>query len=76
MSVRDKFPDLPRRPALNVGDSIQHDGVVCLFDGVKRKDLSRYLQDQYKMTPQEYRIYWRLADSYPMVAPGYTKDPN
>lgn len=60
-------------PAVSVRASVKHDYLVCLEDGKKLKMLKRYLERQFKMTPDEYRTKWGLPADYPMVAPGYAE---
>ena len=33
--------------------------------------LSRFVDAEYNMTPEEYKERWGLAADYPMVAPNY-----
>ena len=57
-------------PAVPIEESINHDYIVCLEDGLRFKSLRRHLTQKYKMTPDEYRARWGLPQNYPMVAPG------
>ena len=69
-----KKPSEPElQPAVPVRSSIKHDYIVCLEDGKKLKMLKRYLRTNYKMTPEEYRLKWKLPRDYPMVAPAYAE---
>ncbi len=67
-------PELPLKPAVPIRRSVQPDHIVCLEDGKKLKMLKRYLRTTYDMTPDEYRVKWRLAPDYPMVAPNYAAE--
>lgn len=60
-------------PAVPIKSSIKPDYVVCLEDGKKLKMLKRHLMTRYGMTPDEYRVKWRLPSNYPMVAPNYAE---
>lgn len=63
-------PERPK-PAVPVKQSVTRNYIVCLEDGRKLKMLKRYLRTKHGMTPEEYRVKWRLPASYPMVAPAY-----
>lgn len=58
-------------PAVNPKNSVRPDYIVCLEDGKRFKSLKRHLMSTFKLTPEQYRRKWGLADSYPMVAPEY-----
>ncbi|MTH95393.1 MucR family transcriptional regulator [Roseibium sp. RKSG952] len=73
-TIRERFSDLPTEPIIDRNDSIQNAHIICLFDGVKKKMMSRHLKAKYKMTPAEYREYWDLPADYPMTAPGYSAE--
>jgi predicted transcriptional regulator len=60
-------------PAINPNRTITDDYIVCLEDGKKFKSLKRHLMTEYGMTPNQYRAKWNLPESYPMVAPNYTR---
>ena len=62
-----------RTPAVSIKKSVQPEYLICLEDGKKLKMLKRYLRTKYDMSPDEYRRKWGLPDSYPMVAPNYSK---
>lgn len=66
-------PDLGLNPAVPIGDSIQHDHLVCLEDGARVKMLKRYLKTHFNMTPEQYIRKWGLPDDYPMVCPAYSE---
>lgn len=51
--------------------TITDDYLICLEDNRKLKILKRHLQQQYGMTPEEYRKKWGLPADYPMVARSY-----
>ena len=55
----------------NIQDTITDDYIVCLEDGRHMKILKRHLQQTYGMTPEEYRLKWKLPPDYPMVAKNY-----
>lgn len=61
------------QPAVPISESVQSEYLVCLEDGKKVKLLHRYLKNQFRMTPAEYRKKWGLPADYPMVAPAYSE---
>jgi predicted transcriptional regulator len=65
-------PPLPK-PAVPIKRSVTPSYIVCLEDGKKMKMLKRHLKTHHNMTPDEYRIRWRLPSDYQMVAPNYAK---
>jgi predicted transcriptional regulator len=60
----------PLVPAVSIRKSITAEYLVCLDDGKKFKSLKRHLS-RLGMTPEQYRIKWKLPGDYPMVAPAY-----
>ena len=50
------------------------DYLICLEDGQKLIMLKRYLARRYNLSPEAYRARWNLPETYPMVAPSYTKE--
>jgi predicted transcriptional regulator len=60
----------PLVPAVSIRKSITHEYLVCLDDGRKFKSLRRHLAG-LGMTPEQYRIKWKLPSNYPMTAPAY-----
>jgi len=60
-------------PAVSPKRSVQDDYIISLFDGKRYKSLKRHIRTAHGMTPEEYRTYWGLPASYPMVAPNYAK---
>lgn len=71
--ARAPVPKATTKPAVAVGDSVQHDYIVCLEDGKKLKMLKRHLRAKFDMSPEEYRARWSLPRDYPMVAPVYAE---
>jgi predicted transcriptional regulator len=65
--------ELTQAPAIDIGDSISQEFLICLEDGKQFKSLKRHLMTHYNMTPEEYREKWGLPHDYPMVAPAYAK---
>jgi predicted transcriptional regulator len=57
-------------PKISIRKSITPDFLICLDDGKKFKSLKRHL-GSLGMTPDQYRLKWKLPESYPMVAPNY-----
>ena len=60
-------------PAVPVRKSVFPDYIVCLEDGKKLKMLKRHLKTAYDLTPDQYRMKWKLPADYPMVAPSYAQ---
>ena len=61
------------RPAVPIEASVAPDFIICLEDGRSCKSLKRYLRDHYAMTPETYRVRWGLPDTYPIVAPNFSR---
>jgi predicted transcriptional regulator len=57
-------------PAVPVRKSITPDFLICLEDGKKFRSLRRHLGG-LGLTPEQYRVKWKLPSDYPMVAPNY-----
>ncbi len=53
-------PVQSREPAVPIKRSVKPDYIVCLEDGKKLKMLKRHLRTAFDLSPQEYRIKWRL----------------
>jgi predicted transcriptional regulator len=60
-------------PAVEIRKSVFADHLICLEDGKRFKTLTRHLNETHGMTPAQYRAKWDLPDSYPMMAPDYSK---
>ena len=60
----------PQQPAVAIRTSITPDYLICLEDGKKFKSLRRHL-GTLGLTPEQYRVKWKLPSDYPMVAPNY-----
>lgn len=60
-------------PAVAIRNSVKHDHLTCLEDGLKFKMLKRHMMTHHHMTPDEYRAKWGLPASYPMASPNYAK---
>jgi predicted transcriptional regulator len=58
-------------PAVPVRRSVFPDRVVCLDCGKHFSMLRRHLMSEHKLTPEQYRLRWKLSPSYPIVAPDY-----
>ncbi|MBN1325114.1 MAG: MucR family transcriptional regulator [Alphaproteobacteria bacterium] len=56
-----------------IKDSIRPDSIQCLEDGTWHTMLRRYIKRKFNMTPQKYREKWGLPESYPFVAPSYSR---
>lgn len=53
-------------PRNAVSETVFSDGIVCLIDGKKKRNLRKWLVLQYGMPPVEYRRLYNLPDDYPM----------
>lgn len=70
--VRRKSLPAPPRVIMDVSASIQEEQIICLFDGVGRKIISRYIKSRYGMDWREYLSYCDLPSDYPKVATSYS----
>jgi len=61
------------QPAVSIRQSIRPNMVICLDCGFKAKMLRRHLHDVHNLTPDQYRMRWRLPSDYPIVAPNYAE---
>lgn len=61
-------------PAVTTRKSLaSRDHIVSMIDGKPYKSLKRHLST-HGLSPAEYRARYKLADDYPMVAPGYSEE--
>jgi predicted transcriptional regulator len=60
-------------PAVARRKSVFADRVVCLDCGREMISLRRHLRDAHGLTPERYRLKWRLPAGHPIVAPDYAK---
>jgi predicted transcriptional regulator len=60
----------PKQPAVSIRKSITPEYLICLEDGKKFKSLKRHLR-MHGLTPDQYRVKWKLPADYPVVAPNY-----
>ncbi len=60
-------------PAVPINESVFPDRIICLEDGKSFKTLRRHLQNDFGMTPDQYRKRWGLPADYPMTAAAYTE---
>lgn len=70
-----KMPPVPQppQPAVNPKLSVTDHWLICLEDGERFRTLRRHLKNRYGLTPDQYRVRWGLPDTYPMVAPEYSR---
>ena len=59
-----------KSPAVPIRKSITPDYLICLEDGKRLKSLRRHL-GLLGLSPEQYRVKWKLPPDYPMVAPNY-----
>lgn len=60
---------------VDVPDTVFDDGIICLIDGEKKKDLRKWLTLQYGITPSEYRRMYNLPEGYPMTITNQSPTP-
>lgn len=65
-------PPLPQ-PAVDPDKSVTDRWLICLEDGKRFKLLGPHLRNCCGLTPHQYRLRWGLPDTYPMVAPEYSR---
>jgi predicted transcriptional regulator len=53
--------------------SVFADHVVCLECRREMTSLGRHLMSAHELTPERYRLKWRLPAGHPIVAPDYAK---
>jgi predicted transcriptional regulator len=65
-------PALPqagaKSPPVSLRRSVMPDYLICLEDGKRFRSLRRHLR-LHGLTPDQYRVKWKLPSDYPMVAP-------
>lgn len=61
------------KPAVPIRSSIKEDQIICLHCGKAHKSLKRHLSSQHNQTPEQYKEFWGLDGSYPMVSPVYAE---
>ena len=66
-------PEAPPQSAVPIRSSVKKDKILCLEDGMELKMLKRHLMTHHNMTPEQYRLRWKLPADYPMVAPDYAE---
>lgn len=60
------------KPAVPVKKSVREDSITCLCCGKSFQSLKRHIKNSHGMTPEQYRIHWKLPEDYPMTAPAYS----
>lgn len=53
-------------PPIPITETVKVDGIVCLEDLRKIKDLRRYIKRNYNMSAKQYKEKWGLPADYPM----------
>ena len=56
-------------PAVSVRSSLKPDSITCLECGAVQKTLKRHLGNAHGLSPEQYRVKWKLPADYPMTAP-------
>ena len=52
---------------------MQHDYVVCLECGFRGQAIRRHLSTRHELTPEQYRVRWKLPADHPITAPAYSE---
>jgi predicted transcriptional regulator len=65
-------PEEPRKPAVSIRRSVADEFVICLECGARNVTLRRHLSTAHGLTPDTYRLRWRLPAAHPLIAPNYT----
>jgi predicted transcriptional regulator len=60
------------KPAVPIKKSVKEETITCLDCGKAFQSLRRHIGNSHGMTPEEYRIHWKLPEDYPMTAPAYS----
>lgn len=64
------FAHIPRKPIMDPEKALGAK-ITNLIDGVQKTMMSRYLESEFAMTPEEYIAHFDLRPDYPMTADGY-----
>ena len=67
------MPQAAKEPIVSVRSSVKPEQLICLECGSKHRTLKRHLQRAHGLTPDQYRIDYKLGAEYPMVAPEYAE---
>jgi predicted transcriptional regulator len=59
-------------PAIPIRRSVTPNYVVCLECGWRAKTLRRHLQVRHGLSPNQYRVQWKLSPDHPITAPAYS----
>ena len=60
-------------PVVSVRASLKPDHLTCLDCGQKVKMLRRHIRSAHDLDEAGYRAKYKLAPSYPMIAPNYSE---
>jgi predicted transcriptional regulator len=61
------------KPAVAINRSYGRSFVVCLDCGWRGQMLRRHLTAAHALSPTDYRARWKLKDTHPLTAPGYSE---
>jgi predicted transcriptional regulator len=64
------FAHIDRKPVIDPEKALGAK-ITCLIDGVEKTMMSRYIDAQFAMSPEEYIAHFDLRPDYPMTADGY-----
>jgi predicted transcriptional regulator len=63
----------PREPAVAINRSHGPNFVICLDCGWRGQMLRRHLTTAHGLSPDDYRARWKLKDTHPITASGYSE---
>ncbi len=67
---REVLLEEPLVPAVSVRQSVRRDYVVCLERGFHGQTIRRHLSVGHGLTPEQYRLRWKIASRPPDHRPG------
>ena len=59
--------------AVSAKQSMTANQMICMDCGKTFTSLKRHLRSAHGLSPNQYRMRWKLPRAYPMVAPNYAK---
>jgi predicted transcriptional regulator len=60
-------------PAVTVQQSLKRNRLICIDCGKPFTAIKEHLNRAHNMSPDQYRLKWKLPLDYPMVTPNYAK---
>jgi predicted transcriptional regulator len=65
--------EAPPTPAVAINRSYSQDFVICIECGWRGQILRGHLTKRHGLSPRDYRARWKLSDTHPLTAPGYSE---